>query len=89
MSVCWIVERKVDEVRGAERQEGGVVTYKGKGKERESAAVAASRDEYGNVVEDGHSTQGSEHDAPCLDVLRKVKGLWEIMDLPRQEYVFS
>jgi hypothetical protein len=89
MSVCWIVERKGGEVRGLERQEGGGVAYKGKGKERESATAAASRDEFGNVVEDGHLTQRSEHDAPCLDVLRKVKGLWEIMDLPRQEYIFS
>jgi hypothetical protein len=104
MSVCWVFEPKDDgldsallvaetlddasnEIDADMDHQGMVkenVKEKTRGKEKasENSGNADSTDTY-------RSINDLEDQAPAFRVLRKVRGLWQIMDLPSQEYVFS
>jgi hypothetical protein len=78
----------------------GLVETEGKGKGK----APQSTTEENNAAETKKRTRREDEDAetkkrtrrededdmmPAYQVLRKVKGLWQIMDLPTQEYIFS
>lgn len=88
MSVCWVVES--DPSHGlcmeSDAQNNGKhspelhnqVEGKGKGKALESIRES----------QDGKDKYPDEATIPTYQVLNKVRGLWQLMDLPSQEYIF-
>ncbi|KAI4712829.1 hypothetical protein J4E89_001804 [Alternaria sp. Ai002NY15] len=101
-STCWVVEVKEDGCGGAvgmssevEDAAPGVMGYDaadgteagGKGKER--AVDNSPETEPDMETDDAKARKLLERRDLDLCVLRKVKGLWWIMDLPSQVYLFS
>ncbi|EUC40536.1 hypothetical protein COCMIDRAFT_30544 [Bipolaris oryzae ATCC 44560] len=103
MRVCWVVEEKntIDEVTIATSEKENISSNplldtansdrpglaEGKGKERASDRVREVEAPQSPGSPDTNERFGNQ--GLNLQVLRKVKGLWQIMDLPRQDYVFS
>jgi hypothetical protein len=91
MSVCWVIDPLLIKPRSEEdkilfkRWADNVWGRKSKGKAPQGTI------EEDNLEETTKSKrEGDEEDLiPAYRVLRKVKGVWQIMDLPSQEYVFS
>jgi hypothetical protein len=97
MSVCWVLESKSVAITSDEDKAldqmfwdnvwGGSVGSKEKGKEK---ALRSTTEEDDSMELKTRSRNENEDDAmPVYRVVRKVKGSWQMMDLPSQEYVFS
>ncbi|KAM0286443.1 hypothetical protein ACHAQH_000869 [Verticillium albo-atrum] len=98
MSVCWVVEPcpKEDKVGGSistPREQPDTIGASSKGKQPASAMGAADEQQF---PPDDVSAWPSPPSSPSPDtflrgryrVVGKVKGMWEIMDMPWQQYQF-
>ncbi|CAN9145611.1 unnamed protein product [Alternaria alternata] len=103
MSVCWVVEGRKSKGRAAtttaEKDDAPddapedvsrlelPSEAKGKGKRRASDLPRDA--EISKNTDTLDTSELSSNQGLDLRVLRKVKGLWQLMDLPSQDYVFS
>lgn len=89
MSVCWVLEPKCDGSQSLSmdgfQQETPRAEFKINGKGKQKAGGAADHEENGY----GERGSSDKEVIPAYRVLRKVRGLWKLMDLPSQEYIFS
>lgn len=103
MRVCWVVEERnrsgetfvataeaKKPLPGTSRATSpsyhpGRVKAKGKSRATESLPEEKVTDN----VYSSEATERFHNQGVSLQVLRKVKGLWQIMDLPSQDYLFS
>lgn len=91
MSVCWVLEPKINglwsdtsKVSIQNSTDVSPETYvetERKGKRKRCGSAAAMRKR--------RCREHAEDLMPAYQVLTKVKGSWQLMDLPSQEYVFS
>ncbi|KFA65056.1 hypothetical protein S40285_03092 [Stachybotrys chlorohalonatus IBT 40285] len=80
MDVCWVVER-ADEVRPVvEPDAGGEARVKETGSDNDDAEVAGDSGQEARAI-------GSSFGR--YRVIDKVRGMWEIMDIPTQSYQFA
>lgn len=91
MSVCWVIDPLVVEARSAEdkilvqRWADNFWGRNGNGKAPQGTIEDDSLEETKK-----RKREDDEEDVmPAYRVLRKIKGAWQMMDLPSQEYVFS
>ncbi|CAN9175657.1 unnamed protein product [Alternaria alternata] len=103
MRVCWVVEERnrSDETTVAtvevKRSLSGTslatpLSYQPGGLEAKGKSRATDplpEKEVTDIVDIPEATERFGNQGLSLQVLRKVKGLWQIMDLPSQDYVFS
>lgn len=92
MSTCWVVDTKANIIKDATlTREDGLTAHlqsqgkeKGKEKDYKSTDLATDSDDVNTSrAIDSIGDQGLD----CT-VLRKVRGLWQIIDLPSQQYNF-
>jgi hypothetical protein len=91
MSVCWVIDPLLIQARSEEdkilvkRWEENFWGRKSKGKAPQGTVEKDNLEETKKCKREEYE----ENLMPAYRVLRKVKGVWQIMDLPSQEYVFS
>lgn len=97
MSVCWVVEpvqeRVLDEASRPDHTSGepsqGLDQCVGKGKEPERPPETSKLGVFQKSgAENGTSDVKLIKELPVYRVLEKVKGMWQIMDLPWQQFSF-
>ncbi|KAJ8106869.1 hypothetical protein OPT61_g9257 [Boeremia exigua] len=85
MSTCWVVEPvKSEHETSDEESQTSAQSEKSRGKRKASEMD----DTCGLSDMDKEPSETDHRPLGTYDVLRKVKGLWEIMNLPSQEYIF-
>jgi hypothetical protein len=91
MSMCWVIDPLPIKARSEEdktlvkRWADNVWGRKSKGKTPQGIMEEDNPEE----TKKRKREEDEEDLIPAYRVLRKVKGVWQIMDLPSQEYVFS